>query len=251
MENIKLQTNSGFGFSMIGIKNLTETSYTLALILLDTTGSVSGEESEIKRMLEQIVADGKRAGWGKRVLLAAQEFNTVMGVREIFGFDTPAALDLSNIRINTTGATNLLDASATAFNALEEAAKTLSHADFITNLLLVVVTDGEDNASSLTAQALGDLVKNGRKNENYDSVKTILIGLRTGQRAQDSRYSGKTVDDVLKELAQTAGFDQYESAQQVKDGTYGKIGGFISQSVSSASQSLGSGSPSQNVNFTI
>ena len=251
MEQTKLQTNAGFGFSMTGIKNLTETSYTLALILVDTTGSVSGEETEIKRMIEQIVADGKRAGWGKRVLLAAYEFNSRVGVKEIFGFDAPAAIDLSRINIIAYGATNLIDAIDTGNDILESAATTLVSADFITNLLLVGVTDGEDNVSVKTAKDLKKRFEQGRKNENWDSIKTILIGLRTGQPAQDQKYHGKTVDGVLSDLAQTAAFDQYESSKNVTDGTYGKIGGFISQSISSASQALGSGSPSQNVSFTI
>lgn len=248
---MKLQTNAGFGFSMTGIQNLTETSYTLALIMLDLTGSVSGEEAEIKRMLEQIVADGKRAGWGKRVLISAMAFNTQIGVKELFGFDVPSAIDLSGVQINTTAATNLIDAMATGHDALEKAANELVGADFITNLLLIGTTDGEDNASRLTAQELAGKFAAARKNESFDSFKTILIGLRTGQQAQDSRYARKTVDQVLTDLTAAAQFDQYESAKQVKDGTYGKIGGFISQSISSSSQSLGSGSPSQNVNFTV
>lgn len=251
VEVVKLQTNAGFGFSMTGTKKLNEMTYTLALILLDTTGSVSGEESEIKRMLEQIVADGKSAGWGKRVLLAAYEFNTIVGVREIFGFDLPLALDLSNINIRTNGATNLIDAIGVCLDILEQAGTTMVSADYIINLLLPCVTDGEDNASSMSAAELRTKSERLRKHEKFDSLKTILIGLRTAQRAQDSRYSGKTVEEVLRQLAQDANFDQYESAAQVKDGTYGRIGGFISQSVSSASQSLGSGSPSQNVSFTV
>lgn len=236
---------------MTGIQNLSETSYTLVLIALDLTGSVAGEEAEIKRMLEQVVADGKRAGWGKRVLISALAFNTSISVKELFGFDVPNALDLSSINIVTGGATNLVDALATGYDALEKAANELIGADFITNLLLIGVTDGEDNSSRQTPSDLSAKFNLGRKNESFDSFKSILIGVRTGQQAQDSRYSGKTVDQVLSDLTGAAAFDQYESAKQVKDGTYGKIGGFISQSISSSSQSLGSGSPSQNVNFTV
>ena len=252
MENsVKLKTNSGFGFSMTGIQNLKETSYTLVLLLLDLTGSVSGEEDEIKRMLKQIIADGKRAGYGKRVLIACYAFNTQIGVKELFGFDVPNAIDISGLHIDTTGGTNLIDAVATGQDALEKAANELVGADFITNLLFIGTTDGEDNSSRMTVQMLADKFNAARKNESFDSFKAILIGLRTGQQAQDSRYSGKTVDQVLSELTADAAFDQYESAKQVKDGTYGKIGGFISQSISSSSQSLGSGSPSANVNFKV
>jgi len=251
MAETKLQTNAGFGFSMTGVKNLTETSYTLVLILIDTTGSVAGEEAEIKRMLEQIVSDGKRAGWGKRVLLSSYQFNSNCGVQELFGFDAPAAIDLSSVKIRTYGATNLIDAILTGQEILASAAQTLVGADYIANLLLVVVTDGEDNASKQKAVDIQNAFLKARKDENLDSIKAILIGLRTGESAQDSNYAGMTVDEVLANLAKDAAFDQYESAKNVTDGTYGKIGGFISQSISSASQSLGSGSPSQNVNFTV
>ena len=70
----------------------------------------------------------------------------------------------------------------------------------------------------------------------------ILIGVN------DSDQHLKVVLDKFKN---DAGFEEYISLGDVSPSKLAKLAKWISQSISSTSQALGTGGPSQNVNFTL
>jgi hypothetical protein len=72
-----------------------------------------------------------------------------------------------------------------------------------------------------------------------ESLKTILIGI--GDETQ--------VENYLKNFASNAGLDQYLWVGNATPSKIAKLADFISRSVSSASQSLGTGGPSANLTF--
>ena len=87
-----------------------------------------------------------------------------------------------------------------------------------------------------------DAVANVRKSEVLESFKLILIGVNDGDAV---------VAKYLKEFNDEAGFDEHVPVDSIDAGSLAKLAEFISQSISSTSQSLGTGGPSQAVNFSL
>lgn len=76
-------------------------------------------------------------------------------------------------------------------------------------------------------------------NEALDSVMSILIGVNDNDSVQEE----------LKRHAKAVGFTQYIPLKDADEKTLARLGNFISQSVQSQSQALGSGGPSQSLTF--
>ena len=78
------------------------------------------------------------------------------------------------------------------------------------------------------------------KGEDIESLITILIGINAADCTQE-----------LDDFRQQAEIDQYIDAGKATKGKLAKLADFVSQSVSSQSQALGTGGPSQNISATI
>jgi uncharacterized protein YegL len=79
-----------------------------------------------------------------------------------------------------------------------------------------------------------------RRNEAVESLVAILIGVNDTQ-----------CKTALNRFCTEAGFDHFISIGDATPAKLAKLGALISQSVSSQSQSIGSGGPSQACNFTV
>ena len=140
------------------------------------------------------------------------------------------------------GMTPLWDATLESIDTVESYAQTLSDQDYFCNGLVVVITDGCENSSSRVTRMsqITDAMAKIRKNESLESIKTILIGVNDAD-----------LMDELTEFKNEAGFDEYISISDANPSSLAKMANFISQSISSTSQSLGSGGPSKAVNFSL
>jgi hypothetical protein len=74
--------------------------------------------------------------------------------------------------------------------------------------------------------------------EQLESMRTILIGVNAVQYAS-----------TLTQYASDLGFDQYEDIGNASASTLAKLGAFVSRSISTQSQALGTGGPSQVLSF--
>ena len=108
------------------------------------------------------------------------------------------------------------------------------------NGIFVVVTDGDDNDSKTTPTMLKDEVAKAVSGENLESLVSILVGVNV----QDPRMSQR-----LKEFQTDANFTQYVEIENATDGKIAKLAEFVSRSVSSQSQALGSGGASKILSF--
>lgn len=86
----------------------------------------------------------------------------------------------------------------------------------------------------MIAQMKADAVKN----EEIESLVSILIGVNITY-----------CKCFLKNFEEAAGFDQFIDAGNASDKTLARLAAFVSKSISSQSQSLGTGGPSQNLSF--
>ena len=120
--------------------------------------------------------------------------------------------------------------------------KTLIAGDYGVNGIVCVVTDGKDECSTLAARDVKAALERAMSSESLESLVSILIGVNV----QDP-----TVSDYLRRFKDEVGFTQYVEAKDASPKTLAKLAGFISKSVSSQSQSLGTKAASQPLSVTF
>ena len=235
-DTVVQQTISNFGFSAKRPEDLTGSEYTIVDLEVDVSSSVAGFVSDLRKALETVVDSLNKSPYADRILLRVGTFGS--DTQEIHGFIPLADIDKSSYTLNVGGSTALYDASGIGREAIAKYATDLFNMEYRVNGLSIVVTDGEENASRSVRSAgkLKDMLTTIGKQEHLESLKTILIGIGAG-----SQY--------LTDFQNDAGFDQYVDVGSATANSLAKMAGFISRSVSSSSQSLGSGGPSKNLSF--
>lgn len=233
-----VNTNIGnFNFSCIRPDKLGATEYTLVTIVTDKTGSVSSFADELRKMKVAVVDSCQKSPRAEFLMLRSVEFNS--SVNEEHGFT-----ELKNINPkdyptpNCFGLTALYDAAYWSLVATNEYAKTLTSQDFNVNAVVFIITDGIDNDSSANVKMVADELKRGVNSEFLESINTVLIGVND----VDCKVS-------LERFKKEAGLTQYVSIPDATPSTLAKLADFVSRSISSQSQSLGTGGASQALTF--
>lgn len=233
-----------FKFSGVRTEHLGATEYTIVTIAVDVTGSVSGFEDDLRNSLITAVEACKKSPRSDNLLPRVIKFSSSLpnGVEELHGFKPLAEIDpqVAYPGFRPGGMTPLYDASFSAIGATNAYAKKLMDDDFLTNGIVFIITDGMDNASSTTPAMIKKQIEEAVKGEHIESLVTVLIGINVAD------CSGR-----LSDFQQEAGIDKYIDAGEATKGKLAKLAEFVSQSVSSQSQALGTGGPSQQISATI
>jgi uncharacterized protein YegL len=244
MEQSKIPGMQGFQFSGVRTEHLGATEYTLVTIAVDLTGSVAGFKKELRDSLIAAVDACKKSPRSDNLLMRVIVFSTSYpnGVEELHGFKPLAEIDPQNDypEFYPGGMTPLFDACYSGIGAVIAYAKKLMDDDFLANGIVFIITDGYDNASQATPIMIKKQNNKAVKSEEIESLISILIGINA------SDYNKE-----LEDFRQQAGIDQYIDAGEATKGKLAKLADFVSQSVSSQSQALGTGGPSQNISATI
>lgn len=244
MENGKIGGMKGFGFSGIRTEHLGATEYTLVTIAIDVTGSVGGFEVELRRCLIAAVDACKKSPRSDNLLLRVILFSSIYqnGVEEIHGFVPLAGIDPQKDypQLRTGGGTPLYDACYSAIGAMNAYGKKLVDDDFGVNAIAFVITDGDDNTSQATENMIKQEMVQAVSGEVLESMISVLIGINASSYQQE-----------LSNFQQNAGITQFIDAGAITTGKLAKLAAFVSQSVASQSQAMGTGGPSQNVSATI
>jgi len=235
-------TPNNFKYSAIETDSLTSDGYTIVNILVDATGSVYDMVDEIADCVRKIVEACRKHPRAEQLLIRVAYFDTSRGIVEAHGFTLLEAIDPSIYKVVAGGLTPLIDATLDCVETIESQSKTLSVQEFSSNGIYFVITDGGENDSRIkdpakVCETLGRI----RKAEVCESIKGFLIGLN------DSGGLNKELQDFKDK----AGFEDYMSVGDVTPGKLAKLAQWVSQSISSTSQALNSGGPSQNVNFQL
>lgn len=233
----------GFGFSAKRIEHLGATEYTLVTVAVDETGSVSGFEDELKKMLVMAVEGCRKSPRPENILVRVITFSDryAKGVNEIHGFKPLAEIDTASYPdLRAGGSTPLCDACYSAIGATNVYAKELARQDFGANGICFVITDGGENASRSTMSMVKAEAAKSVSGEALESMVSVLIGINAAACAQ-----------LLANFQQEAGMTSFIDAGESTPRKLAKCGGFVSQSVSSQSQALGTGGPSQQIAATI
>jgi uncharacterized protein YegL len=233
----------GFTFSGTRVEHLTSTEYTLATIAVDETGSVMGFHTQLRDMLIAAVNACKKSPRSDNILVRALLFGTQYpnGCEEIHGFKPLNDIDTNNYpAIQPRGSTPLNDTVYSAVGATNAYGKQLRDQDYNVNGIVFVITDGGENASSTTTRMVKDELADTVRSEQLESMISILIGVNAGRASQ-----------ILAHYQQETGMTHYIDAGDATPQKLAKMAEFVSQSVSSQSQALGTGGPSQNIAAVI
>lgn len=236
----QLNTGSGYKFSATKVKDLGATEYTLATIVVDASNSVQGFETQLEAALKTVFKACDKSPRREYLMLRLTQFASRL--TELHGFKLLGSInekDYDNV-LQLGGCTALFDAVDEAIQATTTYGKQLIANDFFCNAIVVVITDGENNAGSIMdAAEIKKSLEKARRSENLESLLLILVGV--------------TNDDVnlnayLQTVKDEGGFDQYISIRKATPQKVAKLADFVSQSISSTSTALGSGGASTPLN---
>jgi hypothetical protein len=236
-DDMQVAQIGNFNFSGVRPDKLGATEYTLVSLVMDKTGSVDGFQGELLNVKRAVVEACQKSPRANYLMLRSVEFNS--SVDEVHGFVELASIDAANYAEPTCyGSTALYDATFASIAATNEYAKTLADNDFGSNGIVIVVTDGDDNASAQTAKSVAAEIARGVQNEWLESLVVILVGVNAG------RYKRQ-----LESFQKTAAIAQYVDIGDATPAKLARLADFVSRSISAQSSSLGTGGPSQALTF--
>lgn len=236
------KTLHNFQFSGVGVDKLGASEYTIVTIVQDTSTSVTEFKDDMEKTLKQILEACQKSPRSENLLLRLIEFND--DATELHGFRELREINASeydNI-LKPRGWTMLNDAVLDAIESTEAYGKQLADMDYLCNAIVFVITDGDDNRSKIARDpsVIKEAVKMARRAENLESINVVLIAVNN----DDPYFIGGM--DTFKD---SAGIDQFVKMGEATPGKLAKLADFVSRSISSTSQALGSGAVSQPLTF--
>lgn len=242
-ENMKSHKIGGstFKFSATKMEALGASEYTLATVVVDVSGSMEPYYKDVEKVLKEVVESCRKSPRADNLMLRVVLFDTK--VNELHGFRplpdcNPA--DYDNC-IPPGGMTSLFDATFTAVEATVQYGADLTKNDYQCNAVVFIISDGMDNQSKMPAKKVAEAIKKARTSEALESIMPVLIGVNTDATTGLNQY--------LESFKTEADFQQYVEIAKADAKTLAKLGGFISRSMSSSSQALGTGGPSKSLTF--
>jgi hypothetical protein len=241
MDLTKLPGGGGFQFSHIRPENLGATEYTLVSIVCDITGSVNGFQDDLLKCVKTVVDACKKSPRAENLLIRFTIFNNIVGISEIHGFKLLSMIDPNDYKpFKPNGMTNLFDASYESIGATLAYSKNLMDQDFNVNGAVYIITDGVDNNSQFNFYSIKKQVEDSKKSEIIESLITILIGVNTQDCSQ-----------YLANFKNEADLTQYVDSGDATPQRLAKLAAFVSKSISSQSQALGTGAQSGPISATF
>lgn len=240
MEQMNLP-NGGFGYTAAKLDTLTAAEYTLCPLALDESGSTSQFSAAIEKGCAEIIKACRRSPRADNLMMRATAFGS--RVREIEGFKPLTTYGSTNGWYRSGGSTALFDAIIEQIRATRDYAKQLYSRDYLINMIGFVITDGDDSGqyggSILGKDDVKREIEALVKDEILESGLMCLIGVN---------ITDPNISQKLQELQRDAGFVRYIELDGADEKSIAKLVNFVSQSISSQSQHLGSGGPSQAIN---
>jgi len=244
-EEVIQQTGPGaFQFSAVRVEHLGASEYTLVTIVLDISGSVYNFADELLKMVKTVVEACKKSDRAENLMIRYLTFN--QNIMEMHGFRLLKDIDPNDYEeLRPDGYTALYDASYDAIGAtIDYSSRLVDDYEFDVNGAVYIITDGMNNRGNMTPKSIKDKVAGALAHEKIESLITVLVGL------QDPQNSWATEVKVhLETFVSDAELSQFVDAGDATAGKLAKLANFVSQSVSSQSQSLGTGAPSASLTF--
>jgi len=231
---------SNYGFSAKRIDELGASEYTLVGITADVSGSVASFRDEIEKCVKEVVKSCRHSPRADNLMMRFSTFDNKLA--EVHGFKPLSECNEADYdgSIVIGGMTALYDAADNMVESVTRYGKDLTKNDFDCNAIVFVITDGADNASALTTKGVKKALERAVTSEALESIVSILVGVNV----QDPVLS-----QYLQDFQNEAGFTQYVELNKADAKTLAKLAEFVSKSISSQSQALGTGGASQSLSF--
>lgn len=238
MTNQKID-GTGYGFSAKRVDEVGASEVTLVGIALDRSGSTHGYRAQIEAAMGEIIRSCQKSPRAGNLMIRLVTFDSRLD--EVHGFKMLSECNPDDYLgvASPGGATALYDASHNVSESVATYGKSLYQNGQDVNGILFVITDGEENASKMTVNEVKKSFESAIKSESLESLRTILIGLNVNT----------SLNSWLQGFKDDAGFDQYVGIGNADAKTLARLAEFVSQSISSQSQALGTGGPSQSLAF--
>lgn len=239
MENYNI-AGSNYGFSAKRIEDLGASEYTLVGITADVSGSVASFKDEIEKCVKEVVRSCRQSPRADNLMMRVTTFDN--NVSEFHGFKPLSECDEANYdgSIVIGGMTALYDAADNMIESVTKYGKDLTKNDFDCNGIVFVITDGGDNSSAFTEKNVKEALERAVTSEALESIVSVLIGVNV---------TSPSLSKYLNDFHKDAGFTQYVELKNADAKTLARLAEFVSKSISSQSQSLGTGGASQSLSF--
>ncbi|MEZ4317678.1 MAG: hypothetical protein R3F61_09240 [Myxococcota bacterium] len=236
----RILAGNHYGYSGMRIDRLGASEYTLVAIAADVSGSVVAFKDEIEACIQETVRACRHAPRADNLMLRLLAFDDHL--TEIHGFKPLVECKPSDYKgaLAIGGCTALYDGAHNAIAAVTDYGRDLVQNGLSANAIVFVITDGSDNASTLTARSVKDAVQDAVADESVESVVTVLVGVNVQQ---------PNLAQALLDFSAAAGFDHYLELDRADAATLARLADFLSRSIAAQSQVLGSGGPSQVLTF--
>ena len=238
-----MQTTTGFNFGVdIPVEDLEgSTKYSVVVIAVDVSGSVGKFRKDLENSLitalEGCQMDRLSDSIIVRILLFADNIEELIPFKEITEIDIDKEI---KGKLVIRGCTCLYDVALAGAESLEAYSEDLFENGIMSNATLVIITDGDNTVGTKNTPAMvADTVKRIRFSEKVESIKTIVVAVN-----EDKYYA-----DIIENFADEMDKDQFIWMKDLTSKGFARLGGFLSSSVSSSAQALGTGSPSKSLNF--
>ena len=240
---IEIPGPGNFQFSAVRIEDLGATEYTLVTIVCDISGSVLHFANDLLVCIKTIVEACKKSPRAENLLVRLLLFNDELF--EIHGFKDLSKIEPNDYKeLEPDAFTALYDASYDGIGATVEYAKRLIQQDFECNGAVYILTDGMNNRGSMTPFTIKDKISSALQNEDIESLVTILIGLHSPGQSWEAEVKAS-----LKMFYTEAELTQFIDIGEATPQRLAKLANWVSESVSSQSQALGTGAASQQLTF--
>lgn len=230
-----------FGYTGTRLADLTgATEYTLCTIVLDESGSTEFFKRDMEKCIQEIVKACRYSPRADNLMLRLVAFGT--NYREIHGFKLLQSCNPDDYDgcYHSAGSTALYDSACDAIEATKDYAKQLSDNEYLCNACVFVLTDGDDNASKFNANNVKDSLAKCVSSETLESLVSVLVGVN---------IQSSVIQKFLEDFHKIAGFTQFVELKDASEKTLAKLAAFVSKSISSQSQALGTQAPSQSLTF--
>ncbi|MFW9879463.1 MAG: hypothetical protein ACFFG0_40825 [Candidatus Thorarchaeota archaeon] len=238
--DLKTIPGSTFQYSSTRLEDLGATEYTLITIVCDVSGSVSFFKDDLEKCLKEIVSSCKYSPRSDNLMIRLLVFNNQPF--EIHGFkllENCNEDDYINI-LDCDGMTALNDAIINAIESESNYANELVENDYNVNGIIFILTDGVENNSTYGIEKVKNSLVKTIQDEKLESLVSILIGVNIDVDPD--------IDIYLTEFNEKVGFTQYCKIGEASSKNLAKLAQFVSHSISSQSNSLGTGGASQEIN---
>ena len=245
--NFEIPENTAFNFSGIDPDDLVnpEDEYTLVSLAEDVSPSTSNCRKAMAEGMKTVNLACKKDPRAAKIMVHSARFGS--SIQEVHGFKPINDINADDYKPSRSigSSTCLYDAIFNAVSACSHYAEILDKSgDISSNAIIFVFTDGMDNSSSVGPKTILDKLEEIKMKEVLESIKIIILGFNDSSSSYQS-----SVAKYLQDLVDALGLDQYVDIGPMTPAQAAKVFGFVSQSISSQSQHLGTGGPSQNLVF--